>query len=92
VVVEAAADGLLEELLQAATSIAALASGRPTPSVRSEVLRSMTILPMWCGPITGPHVNDPVFGTGQVAKRIEHASEAKITFNKWLTSCGRGGQ
>ena len=36
----------LDELLQAATSTVTPASGRPTPSVRSEVLRNMTILPM----------------------------------------------
>jgi hypothetical protein len=82
-VVDVAADELLEEALQAATSIATPASGRPTPSVRSEVLRITTILPMWCGPITGPHVMTPRSVRSQEPKRIEHASETKITFNNW---------
>jgi hypothetical protein len=58
-VVDVAADDPLEELLQAASSIAAPASGRPTLSARSEVLRTMMILPRWCGPIIGPHVMTP---------------------------------
>jgi hypothetical protein len=46
VVVEPAAAVVLEELLQAVASIATPASGRLRPSVRSGVLRNMTILPM----------------------------------------------
>ena len=54
VVFVAAAD-VPEELLQAATSITTAASGTPKPSLRSEVLRSMTILSCRCGPIPDPH-------------------------------------
>src|ERR1700746_414051 len=39
---------------QAAARIATAASGRPKPSMRSEVPRSMTNLPCRCGPIAGP--------------------------------------
>jgi hypothetical protein len=46
VAAEPAAAEVLEELLQAVASIAAPASGRLKPSVRSGVLRSMTLLPM----------------------------------------------
>jgi hypothetical protein len=55
VVVPLAAD-VLDALLQAVASIATAASGRPKPNVRSEVLRSITILPCRCGPIADPHV------------------------------------
>jgi hypothetical protein len=51
----AAAADVLEELLQAVTSIATATSGTPKPSLRSEVLRSMTILSCRCGPIPDPH-------------------------------------
>jgi hypothetical protein len=43
VVVPPAAD-VLDALLQAAARIATAASGRPKPNVRTEVLRSITIL------------------------------------------------
>jgi hypothetical protein len=44
VVVEEAADGVPDELLHAAASVARAARERPKLSARGEVLRSMTIL------------------------------------------------
>jgi hypothetical protein len=55
VVVPPAAD-VLDVPPQAAASVATAASRRPKLSLRSEVLRSITILPCRCGPVADPHV------------------------------------
>jgi hypothetical protein len=78
VVVLPAAD-VPEELLQAAANIATAASGRPKPSVRSEVLRSMKILPCRCGPIADPRVMRHLFDTQEVPERFDRALETRIT-------------
>jgi hypothetical protein len=69
VVVPPAAD-VLEELLQAAARIPTAASGRPKLNVRTEVLRSMTILLCRCGPIADPHVMRHAVDTHKMAERL----------------------
>jgi hypothetical protein len=81
VVVPPAADA--PDVPQAAASVATAASGRPKPSVRSEVLRSMTNLPCRCGSIADPHAMSTLRDTHQVPKRFDHAPETKVSVGAW---------
>jgi len=76
-VAPAAADVLLlDALLQAAVTIAMAARARPRPAPRTEVLRSIKILPGERGPADDPHV-------------MAHLLSIQRTFLQYGTGAGK---